>query len=263
MSGRFSSPTHNDLRTNRETLVDGNSEIPILFRLFDYTNALANTYKEPSEQRWKPALNLHKPVRIVETPPAPNPRRLRIFLAEKGVEIPRESIDIMQGDHRKPEYLAWAGAPAVPAMELEDGTVLTESIAICRYIEALHPEPNLMGKDPLEAATIEMWHRRVELGLWLHVAAVIRHLNPRMAVLEDQVPEWGESNRPRLDAAMRRLDERLAASPYIAGDHYTIADITAQVGLDFMRVSKTPVPEDCAALSNWLEKVRKRPSASA
>ena len=209
------------------------------------------------------SMSLPGPVRLVETPPAPNPRRLRIFLAEKGIEIPRDSIDIMQGEHRTEAYLDWAGAATVPALELEDGTVLTESISICRYLEALHPEPNLMGRDPLETARIDMWQRRVEFGLYQHVAAVIRHLNPRMAVLEEQVPEWGESNRPRLDRAMRYLDRRLAVSPCIAGDRYTVADITAQVALDFMRVSKTPVPEDCAALARWLEEVRARPSAQA
>ena len=205
-----------------------------------------------------------RPVRIVQTPPAPNPRRLRIFLAEKGVSIPYDTIDVMKGEHRTPEYLAWAGAPGVPAMELEDGAVLTESIAICRYVEALHPEPNLMGRDPLEAARIEMWQRRVELGLFLQVAAVVRHLNPKMQVLERvQVPAWGEANKPRLEASLRRLDERLAESPFIACERYTVADITAHVGVDFMRVARVSPPDDCGALARWLEEVRARPSARA
>lgn len=206
---------------------------------------------------------LPRPARLVETPPAPNPRRLRIFLAEKGVEIPRESIDIMKNEHKTGEYLAWAGAPAVPAVELDDGTVLTESVSICRYIEALHPEPNLMGRDPLEVAQIDMWQRRMEFGVYLMVAGVVRHLNERMAVLEKQIPEWGESCRERLLQSMHRLNARLEGRDFIAVDRYTIADITAQVALDFMRVGRVQVPEECTALVNWLERVRGRPSAAA
>ena len=176
---------------------------------------------------------LPRPIRLVETPPAPNPRRLRIFLAEKDFTIPSETINIMEGEHRKPDYLAWAGAPTVPAVELEDGTVLTETSAIFRYVEALQPEPNLLGQDPLEAAIIEMWHRRIEFGLLQHVAAVVRHLNARMGVLElEQVPEWGEANRPRVDDALQYLDKRLEESPYIAGERYTAADITPHVVID-------------------------------
>ena len=205
---------------------------------------------------------LPRPVRLVETPRAPSPRQLRIFLAEKGLEIPSESIDIMAGEHRTPEYLAWAGAATVPAVELEDGTVLTETVAIFRYLEALHPEPNLMGRDPLESAIIEMWQRRVEFGLLRNVAAVVRHLHPRMSVLEDQVPAWGEANRPRVERALRHLDEILADKPFIAVERYTVADITAHVIIDFMPVARISVPEELVHLHRWLEEVRARPSAS-
>ncbi len=207
---------------------------------------------------------LPRPVRLVETPPAPNPRRLRIFLAEKEFSIPRETIDIMSGAHRQAEYLAWAGAPTVPAVELEDGTVLTETLAICRYIEALQPEPNLLGRDPLESAVIEMWHRRMEFGLMQHVAAVARHTIPRMGTLElVQVPEWGEANRPRIEKSLRDLDRRLEVSPYIAGERFTAADITPHVMIDFMRVIRFSVPEELTHLRRWLEEMRARPSASA
>ena len=207
---------------------------------------------------------LPRPIRLVETPPAPNPRRLRIFLAEKEFRIPGETIDIMAGAHRQPEYLAWAGAPTVPAVELDDGTVLTETLAICRYIEALQPEPNLLGRDPLETAVIEMWHRRIEFGLMQHVAAVARHTIPRMGVLElKQVPEWGEANRPRIEKALRDLDRRLERSPHIAGERFTIADITPMVMIDFMRVIRFSVPEELTHLQRWLKEVRARPSASA
>ncbi len=202
-------------------------------------------------------------VRIVESPTAPNPRRLRIFLAEKGVEVPRESVDIMAGEHQTEEYVAWAGQATVPAVELADGTVITETVAICRYVEALYPDPPLFGANPLEAATVEMWQRRVELGLMQHVAAIVRHSNPKMAVLEEQVPQWGEANRPRLHRALRSLDRRLQESPFVAGENYSIADITAQVAVDFMRVAREKAPEDCAALLAWREKVAARTSAGA
>lgn len=207
---------------------------------------------------------LPKPIRLVETPPAPNPRRLRIFLAEKDYRIPSESIDIMADDHRRPEYIAWAGASTVPAVELEDKTVLTETIAIFRYVEALQPEPNLLGRDPLEAAVIEMWNRRIEFGLMQHVAAVVRHTNPRMGVLErGQVAEWGEANRSRVDQALRYLNARLESSSYVAGERFTAADITPHVMIDFMRVARMKVPEELVHLRRWLEEMRARPSASA
>ena len=207
---------------------------------------------------------LSRPVRLADTPMAPNPRRLRIFLAEKGIEIPTEAIDVMKGEHRTPEYIAWAGAATVPAVELEDGIVLTETVAIFRYMEALHPEPNLMGRDPLEAAVIEMWHRRVEFGLLQHVAAVVRHLHPKMSVLEkNQVPAWGEANRPRVENSLRELDRRLEDNQFIAVERYSVVDITAQVVIDFLPVARISVSEDLVHLCRWLEQVRARPSASA
>jgi glutathione S-transferase len=183
-----------------------------------------------------------------------------MFLAEKGVEIPKVEIDITVGAHKTPEYLAKTGMPHVPALELEDGTVLTESVAICRYIEALHPAPPLFGADPLEAAVIEMWHRRVELYLMLPIAQVFRHSNPNMAALEDQVPEWAEANRPRVLTGLAMLERRLNAAPFIGGARFSVADITAVVALDFMRVIRTPVPEEMTALTAWLEAARARPS---
>ncbi len=201
-----------------------------------------------------------KPVRLLTTSTAPNPRRVHMFLAEKGVEIPKVEIDITVAAHKTPEYLAKTGLPHVPALELDDGTVLTESIAICRYIEALHPEPPLFGADPLEAAVIEMWQRRAELYLMLPIAQVFRHTNPHMAHLEDQVPAWAEVNRPRVLRGMEMLEKRLNASPFVGGARLSVADITALVALDFMRVIRTPVPEEMIALSTWLEAMRARPS---
>jgi glutathione S-transferase len=199
------------------------------------------------------AAPLPEPVLFYDSPRAPNPRRVRIFLAEKGLDLPREEIDIMAGVHFRAEYRSRIGTHHVPALALADGTVLTESIAICRYLEALVPEPNLFGRDARETAVIEMWQRRVEFQLLLPVGYVLRHGNPAMKVLEDQVPEWAAANRPRVLAGLDWLDKRLAQAPFVAGDRFTVADISAVVAIDFMRTIRQPIPE-------WAARVRARPS---
>lgn len=207
---------------------------------------------------------LPHPIRLFDTARAPNPRRVRIFLAEKGLEVPVEEVEIMAGAHFDAAYRARAGSHHVPALELSDGTVLTETVAICRYLEALAPEPNLMGEGPLEQAVVEMWQRRVEFQLLLPIAFVLRHGNPAMAVLERrQCPEWAEINRPRVVAALEWLDARLGEAPFVAGRRFTIADVTAIVAVDFMRAIRQRVPEGCTALSRWAETIRARPSMAA
>ncbi len=208
-------------------------------------------------------MQLPQPVRLYDQPRAPNPRRVNIFLAEKGFEIPRVDVDLIAGEHKKPGYLDKTGVPQVPALELDDGTVLTESVAICRYIEALKPEPNMFGRDPMEQVRIEMWQRRVEFRLFATVAACFRHTNPHLAVLEDQFPDWGEVNRGRLHARLGELDARLAGRNWIAADRPTIADITALVAVDFLRVIKYPLPEEYGNLRAWHERMQARPSAKA
>src|SRR5512139_2268845 len=130
---------------------------------------------------------------------APNPRRVRVFLAEKRLTVPTDQVDLGKLAQKSPEYTAINPLQRVPALELDDGTILTESIAICRYFEALHPEPALFGRTPLEIATVEMWQRRIELHLMLGIAQVFRHLHPGMKEFEvPQVAEWGEANKPRV-----------------------------------------------------------------
>ncbi|MEM7270580.1 MAG: glutathione binding-like protein, partial [Pseudomonadota bacterium] len=180
------------------------------------------------------------------------------------VEVERVELDIMGGEHKSPEHLAKAGSFHVPLLELSDGTFLTESVAICRYLEALYPEPNLCGVDAREAATIEMWERRMEHSLLFTTAGVVRHAIPAMQALERvQVPEWGEACRPRVVSSMKYLNKRLQESAYIAGDRFTIADITAMVAMGLMRVIKQDVPEGCDALAAWWEKMKERPSSRA
>lgn len=208
------------------------------------------------------AMDLPRPIRLIDADRAPNPRRVRILMAEKGIALPVEPLDIMAGAQFGP-HRDRVGSHHVPALELEGGRWLTESVAICRYLEALWPEPNLLGRDPLEAAEIEMWSRRVEFDLLAAVAAVVRHGHPRMAVMEDQVPAWAEANRPRVEAALRRLDARLAASPFVAGPRFTLADITTLAAVDFMRLARIAVPEACAALRAWREGLAARGSVAA
>jgi len=205
---------------------------------------------------------LPEPVLLYDQPRAPNPRRVNIFLAEKGVEIPRETVDLMRGAHRDPAYLARAGVAAVPALALSDGTVLSETQAICRYVEALHPEPNLMGAGPLEQAMVEMWQRRMEFGLFLTVAACFRHTNPHMAVLERQVPAYGEEMRRRIAGQLETLDARLAGRDWIAADRPTVADITALVAVDFLKVIKYPMAEKLKNMAEWVGRMRSRPSTA-
>jgi glutathione S-transferase len=195
---------------------------------------------------------------------APNPRRVRVFLAEKGISVPTEPVDLGTMAHKSPAYTAVNPLQRVPALVLDDGTVLTESIAICRYFEGLQPDPPLFGRAGLEAAVIEMWNRRVELHLYFPVSQVFRHLHPAMKELEvPQVAAWGEANRPRVLDFLSLLNNELAHRTFIAGDAYSVADISGLVAVDFMRPAKLSVPEDFAHLRRWHAAVSARPSAAA
>jgi glutathione S-transferase len=195
---------------------------------------------------------------------APNPRRVRIFLAEKGIKIPTEQVDLGALQQRTDAYTAINPMQRVPALVLDDGTVIAESIAICRYFEALQPDPPLFGRGALDIALVEMWNRRTELHLLFHVASVFQHLHPAMKqMVTPQVPEWGEANKPRVMAFLHFLDGELKNRAYVAGPDYTVADITAMVAVDFMRASKLAVPEALTNLKRWHEAVSARPSAAA
>ena len=203
-------------------------------------------------------------MKIIETRGAPNPRRLRIFLAEKGLQVSFEEVDLMQEALKTPEFTARNPMQGVPVLVLDDGTWLAESVAICRYFEEIHPDPPLFGTGPQGKAEVEMWNRRMELGLFFHVAQVFRHLHPKMAHLEvPQVTSWGEANRPKVFAALEFLDCRLAQHRFVAGARYSIADITALVAVDFMKPAKLERPASLANLARWQEEVSARPSAKA
>ncbi|MBI3705102.1 MAG: glutathione S-transferase [Rhizobiales bacterium] len=203
-------------------------------------------------------------MKLYDSKMAPNPRRTRIFLAEKGVSLPTEQVDMMQMQHKTPEYTAINPLQRMPALLLDDGTVLTESIAICRYFEELQPQPPLFGVGPKEKALVEMWNRRCEINFFANVAAVFRHLHPAMKALEvPQVPAWAEANKPRVAWFLQLLDGELATREFIAGDRYSVADITALVTVDFLKPAKIPLPEGLANVARWHAAVSARPSAKA
>jgi glutathione S-transferase len=156
------------------------------------------------------------------------------------INIPMEQVDIATHQHRADAYTAINPMQRLPALLLDDGTAIAESIAICRYFEGLDPDPPLFGRGSLECALVEMWNRRVELHLFLPVAAVFQHLHPFMKTLVDpQVPAWGEANKPRIAEFLTFLDGELKKRTYVAGENFSVADITALVAVDFMEGLET------------------------
>ena len=204
-------------------------------------------------------------MKLYDTPLAPNPRRVRWVMAEKAIgDIEVVSLNLMEGQHKTPEYLAKAGLANVPMLELDDGTCITESVAICRYLEALHPEPNLFeASTPQEIAVIEMWMRRGELLVSLPFMNLVRHSHPAMAALEVQSPELAERSRKGGLGGLKVLEQRLAEVEWLAGERITIADIVAFSGLDFGRMIKFAVPEDLPQVTRWVAAMRARPAAQA
>jgi glutathione S-transferase len=195
---------------------------------------------------------------------APNPRRVRWFMAEKGVDdIEIVEVDIFGGQHRTPEYLAKAGLPNLPALEMDNGVTITESMAICRYLESLYPEPNLFGEGACEIAVIEMWARRAEMQVANPLMAAVRHGYPAMAALETQIPEVAAHGRATGENGLRMLDQRLADSEFIAGERVTIADILAVTGIDFARMIRFRPDADLVNLNRWLAAMMARPAAKA
>ena len=195
---------------------------------------------------------------------APNPRRVRWVMAEKGLtDVEIVEIDLLSGEHRTAEYRARVGVPHVPALELDDGTCISESIAICRYLEALHPEPNLFGRDAQEQAVIEMWTRRCEMYLANPMMLNVRFSHPALAALEAPQPQVAEYNRLGAEKFMKTLDRRLADHEFIAADRFTIADIVAVVGLDFARLIKYRPPEGMNHLARWQDACKARDAAKA
>lgn len=203
-------------------------------------------------------------MKILETRQAPNPRRVRIFLSEKGITVPFEQYDLMKGELRTAEFSKLNPFQRVPVLVLDDGTAISETMAICRYFEALHPAPALFGTGAREQGQIEMWNRHMELGLLSEVAGAFRHLHPAMSKLVvPQIRDYGESCKPRAVEILRLLDQELGKRRYVAGDGYSVADITALCTIDFMRAARIDRPAGLVHLDRWYGEVSSRPSASA
>jgi glutathione S-transferase len=195
---------------------------------------------------------------------APNPRRVRIFAAEKGINLSLEEVDILAGQSRTPEFLAKNSSGGVPVLELEDGSHLSESVAICRYLEALHPEPNLLGRDLREQADIERWNRRMELELFAAIGRTVQNTSPIFQGRFKQFPEYGEAQRAVVYQRLERMDRELNGHQFVAGDRFTIADITALVAIDIGgRLADIKIAPELPHLTRWHDAVSKRPSASA
>ncbi len=195
---------------------------------------------------------------------APNPRRVRWFMAEKGIDdIEIVNLDVFKGEHRDPGFLKKAGLANVPALEIDDETTITESVAICRYLESLYPEPNMFGEDPKETAVIEMWTRRCEMMLATPLMLAVRHSHPALAALEKQNPEIAESNKAGAERVLKFFDRRLAESAYIAADRITMADILAATAIDFSRMAKFSIPESYEHVRHWYDGMQARPAAKA
>ena len=203
-------------------------------------------------------------MKIIETRQAPNPRRVRIFLAEKGIEIDFEEISIMSGEQNDEAFAKLNPMRRVPVLVLDDGTVISETVAICRYFEELQPEPALMGSDPLSKAQVEMWQRRMEFELFIAISHHFRHTNPRALVLEDpQVAQWGEINKGRVLEFLGYLDGILGERSFVAGETFSIADITGLCAMDFMKPAQIDLPDGLKNVERWRDELSARPSAQA
>jgi glutathione S-transferase len=195
--------------------------------------------------------------------PAPNPRRVRIFLAEKGVDLPETRIDMMKREHKSEEFRARNPLGQIPTLELDDGTCISETVAICRYFDEVHPEPPMFGKTAVEKALVDQWVRRVEFVAMMPVGNFWRHAHPRTAALLTQYKDFGESNRETFAGAQRFFDRALQDREFLALDTLTMADICLQTTVDFADWIGLPCDPELKSLAAWRERLAARPSATA
>ena len=195
--------------------------------------------------------------------PAPNPRRVRIFLAEKGIDLPETAVDMRKREHKSPEFRAKNAMGQLPTLELDDGTCISETVAICRYFDESQPEPALFGTTPVEKALVDMWVRRTEFTVMTPVGNFWRHAHPYTAALLTQFKDFGESNRETYEGAQKWLDRELADRPFLAGETYTMADICLLTTVDFADWIGLPIEDGFDNLKAWHGRVSARPSAGA
>lgn len=197
-------------------------------------------------------------------PGAPNPRRVEIFIAEKGIDVDTVMCDMSQRHHKTDEFLTKNPSGKIPVLELDDGRCIPESVAICRYLEAVHPEPNLFGRDEYELGYVEARNRQIELEFWTQVGTswvngpVVAKLN-----LVKQIPAAKEASDKNVHAYYKRLDREFASSEYVAGDRFTVADISLLCGVDFAgSLVGLPYDESLTHLKRWHKQVSERPSVT-
>ncbi|MBX9588710.1 MAG: glutathione S-transferase [Hyphomonadaceae bacterium] len=201
---------------------------------------------------------------------APSPRRVRIFLAEKGIAVPMVQVNLREGEHLQPAFRKINPEATVPVLELDDGTILSDAIAICTYFEDIHPEPPLIGRTPQERAVTHAWNRRIERDGLSAAMEAFRNATPGLKGRAvpgpddyDQIPALAERGRTRVGRFFTWMDAHLAAHEFVAGPRYTMADITTQITVEFAKWAKLPVPETCPHLARWFAAVSARPSAKA
>ncbi|MFQ6006338.1 MAG: glutathione S-transferase family protein [Woeseia sp.] len=209
-------------------------------------------------------------MRFFDCKTAPSPRRVRIFMAEKGLDIPPVQVDLAGGEQLGDAFRDINPDCTVPVLQLDDGPCLTEVFAICQYLEEKFPEPALLGRSAIERALVTMWNAKIELHGFLAVAETFRNrargMKGRALTGPDdyeQIPELIERGRRRFDSFMARLNGQLHGRKYVVGDDFTIVDISAMVAVDFAARSKISMPDDMTALRRWHAIVAARPSASA
>lgn len=202
-------------------------------------------------------------MKIYETRTAPNPRRVRIFLAEKDIPIEYVQLDLLKGENMAPEMRAKNPIGKVPILELDDGTCISETVAICRYFEETHPTHPLFGSTPLAKAQIEMWQRQVEFGLMMQIGMCFQHTTGYFKDRMTPVKEFGEVAGISAQSYLKQLERRLSSSEFIGGDSFSIADITALCAIDFARVVKIRPDAAHTNIQRWYYAVSSRPSAKA
>lgn len=203
-------------------------------------------------------------MKIYETKMAPNPRRVRMFIAEKGIDnVEYVEVDIQKGDNLSKEFRAKNPLGKVPVLELDDGRCLSETVAICRYFEAANADTLLMGSSAWEQAHTEMWNRRMEISFFFPVAMAFRHTSGYFADREEVHKAWGESNKVIAEKQFAFLNKHLAKSEFIAGEQFSIADITAVCAVDFAKVIGIKVTDDLPNLQRWHQAMQARPSYKA
>ncbi|QNQ07601.1 glutathione S-transferase family protein [Sphingomonas alpina] len=196
--------------------------------------------------------------------PAPNPRRVRIYLAEKGLSVPTEILSIIKGEHKSEAFRAVNPLGQIPALQLDDGSVITESVSICRFFEAMHPDPPMFGVGPKGVADVDMWTRRIEMRLMVPLGMVWAHTHPFTArVVKPQYTEFGESQRPRVLTAMAEFDRALQGREWLDGKGYSMADIVLLTTIDFARFVGISMPVELETLRDWHDNASARPSAQA